>query len=144
MPKTENEFNPSLSGESQSQVKSGRVSPRLSFKEAIEKVRGQIDIACFGPTEKEFANEIIMIIAEIFMLRDDSEVKIGGEQLDAYIVKQVLEQVREDHVQLVIENFNKVEYIVNFKKTYIRTALYNAVFEIEAHYMNLVRHDLGL
>lgn len=77
------------------------------------------------------------------MLYDSAPVKIAGDTLDGYIVKQVFEEIREEHVQLVIENYQRITYIVNYKKSYIRTALYNAVFEIEAHYTNLVNHDLN-
>ncbi len=76
------------------------------------------------------------------MLYDSAPVKIAGDTLDGYIVKQVFKEIREEHVQLVIENYRKITYIVNYKKSYIRTALYNAVFESEAHYTNLVNHDL--
>ena len=143
MPKTQN--NSSLcGGESQCQVKSRQVSPRLSFREAIEKVQLQVQLRCFKPQDKEFVKEIQMNIAEVYMLGDDAPVRIAGDQLDGFIVKQVFEQIREEHVQLVIDNYSKVEYIVNYKKSYIRTALYNAVFEYEAHFTNLVRHDLGI
>lgn len=144
MPKTENNSSSLCGRESQCQVSSRQVSPRLSFKEAVEKAKAQINIECFRLTDQDFAREILMNIAEIFMLWDESPVKIAGEQLDAYVVKQVFEQIREEHVQLVIDNYSKIGYIVNYKKSYIRTALYNAVFEYEAHYTNLVRHDLGI
>lgn len=109
-----------------SQVKSS-----LSFVEAVEKAKQQINLECFEPEEKEMVQEIIFIVAEIYMLRDSSPIKISGEQIDAYIVKQVFEEIREHHVRLVMENFGKIRYIVNFKKAYLRTALYNAVFEYE-------------
>lgn len=145
MPKT-NETNNSFlrDGESQCQVSSRQVPHRLTFKEALEKARAQINIKCFRDMDREFANEIIMNIAEVFMLWDSSPVKVAGEQIDGYIIKQVFEELREEHVQLVIDNYQKIDYIINYKKSYIRTALYNSVFEIEAHYANLVRHDLGI
>lgn len=145
MPKT-NETNNSFlrDEESQCQVPSRQVSHRLTFKEALEKARAQINIKCFSNTDREFANEIIMNIAEVFMIWDASPVKVAGEQIDGYIIKQVFAELKEEHVQLVIDNYRKIDYIVNYKKSYIRTALYNSVFEIEAHYTNLVRHDLGI
>lgn len=78
------------------------------------------------------------------MIWDASPVKVAGEQIDGYIIKQVFAELKEEHVKLVIDNYRKIDYIVNYKKSYIRTALYNSVFEIEAHYTNLVRHDLGI
>lgn len=128
----------------ESQVSSRLVSSRLSYAQALEKAKEQINLDCFRETDKPFASEILANIAEVFMLWDSTPVKIAGVQIDGYILKQIFEQLHEEHVQLVIDNFHKIDYIVNYKKAYIRTALYNSVFEIEAHYDNLVKHDLGL
>lgn len=133
----------SFGNESQRQVSSRQVSSRLSFRQAIEKAKEQINIECFNLPDRAMVQEIISNIAEVYMLYDSAPVKIAGDTLDGYIVKQVFEEIREEHVQLVIENYQRITYIVNYKKSYIRTALYNAVFEIEAHYTNLVNHDLN-
>lgn len=126
----------------ESQVAPRPVSSRLSFKEALAKARTQINIDCFSDADKDFANEIIFNIAEVYMLWDSAPVKIAGEQIDGYIIKQVFEELHEEHVKLVIDNFSKVDYIVNYKKAYIRTALYNSVFEYTAHFDNLVNATL--
>lgn len=136
--------NNSFFSDGESQVKSRLVSSRLSYAQALEKAKGQIDLVYFRETDKPLAAEILANIAEVFMLWDATPVKIAGVQIDGYILKQIFEQLHEEHVQLVIDNFHKIDYIVNYKKAYIRTALYNSVFEIEAHYDNLVKHDLGL
>lgn len=133
----------SFGNESQRQVSSRHVSSRLSFRQAIEKAKEQINIECFNLSDRAMVQEIISNIAEVYMLYDSAPVKIAGDTLDGYIVKQVFEEIREEHVQLVIENYQRITYIVNYKKSYIRTALYNAVFEFEAHYTNLVNHDLN-
>lgn len=145
MQQNQRENNLSFVRESQSQcqVSSCQVSSRLSFKDAIAKAKNQIDINSFRVSDRGMANEIISMIAEIYMLNDSIPIKIAGDMLDAYTVKQVFEEIREDHVQLVIDNYAKITYIVNYKKSYIRTALYNAVFEIESHYTNLVNCDMG-
>ena len=126
----------------ESQVASRPVSSRLSFREALSKARAQINIDCFSEADKDFANEIIFNIAEVYMLWDSSPVKIAGEQIDGYILKQVFEELHEEHVKLVIDNFSRIDYYVNYKKAYIRTALYNSVFEYTAHFENLVNTTL--
>ena len=123
----------------ENQVSSRQVSSRLSFREAVEKVRDQIDVRSFHVTERDLAKEILNNIAEVYLLRDETQIRIAGEMLEAYVVKEVFEQLGAEHVQLVIENFKKVSHIVNYKRGYIRTALYNSVFEIEAHYLNQVK-----
>lgn len=139
-PKENNNSRNSLNTESQ--VASRPVSSRLSFKDALAKARAQINIDCFSEVDKSFANEIIFNIAEVYMLWDSAPVKIAGEQIDGYIIKQVFEELHEEHVKLVISNFSKVDYIVNYKKAYIRTALYNSVFEYTAYFENLVSATL--
>ena len=126
----------------ESPVPSRLVPSRLSFKDALAKARAQINIDCFSEADKSFANEIIFNIAEVYMLWDSAPVKIAGEQIDGYIIKQVFEELHEEHVKLVIDNFSKVDYVVNYKKAYIRTALYNSVFEYTAYFENLVSATL--
>ena len=123
----------------ENQVSSRHVSSRLSFSEAVSKVRDQIDVRSFHVTQRDLAKEILNIIAEVYLLKDEAQIRIAGEMLEAYVVKEVFEQLDAEHVQLVIENFSKVERIVNFKRGYLRTALYNSVFEINAHYLNQVK-----
>ena len=125
-------------------VESSLVSSRLSYAQAVEKAKRQISFDYFREGDRALAEEILKIIAEVFMLWDATPVKIAGLQIDGYILKQIFEQLHEEHLQLVIDNFHRIDYIVNHKKAYIRTALYNSVFEIEAHCENSVKHDLGL
>lgn len=125
-----------------SQVTSGQVRERLSFREATERAHEQIDVRYFG-ADAAFASEIVANIAEVYMLSDDAPVRIGGEQLDGYVLKEVLSQLTEEHVQLVIDNYRAVTYEIKHKKSYIRTALYNSVFELEASVTNRVSRDMA-
>lgn len=124
-------------------VQSRLVGSRLSYKEALDKAAEQVNLECFNESDVSLASEILANMAEVFMLWDNAPVRIAGSQIDGFIIKQVFEQVREEHVQLVIENLKRVETIISYKKSYIRTALYNSVFEIELHYTNRVKHDIG-
>lgn len=115
---------------SQSQVMSG------SFFEVLQDVREQIDIACFVEDDKAQVNEIIMMIAEMYCLPPQADVQIGGQKLPASMVKDVYSILTEDHVREVITKYEKAAYSIKFKKTYIRTALYNEVFEHESGFVN--------
>lgn len=82
-----------------------------------------------------------MIIAEVYLMSPDTPLYISGEKLDGYIVQEVFREITASHAELVIRSFNSAAYLVRNKKLYLRTALYNSVFELEAHYANLVSHD---
>jgi len=58
-------------------------------------------------------------------------------------VQEIYLKINNEHVRLVVSNFNNyvTQHIFN-KKAYMRTALYNVVFEIEAHYVNI--NDMSL
>lgn len=114
-----------------------------SFREAIEYAEGQIEIQCFDKHEVAQAREICAIIAEVMLMRPDVPIKIAGELLDSTLVKQVFKEISAEHVRLVIRNFNGVTGLIRNKRAYLRTALYNSVFELEAHYRNLVNHDFS-
>lgn len=86
--------------------------------------------------------ELCYIIAEIYIINPDSKVAISDETLDAYLVQEIFSELRYQHLELVLENFNSKTELVKNKRAYLRTALYNSVFEYESHYENLVNHDM--
>lgn len=116
--------------QSHSQVMSG------SFFEILQNVREQINIECFVESDRSQVNEIIMMIAEMYCLPSDAAVQIGGQKLPASMVKDVYSLLTEDHIREVVANYEKATYQIKFKKTYIRTALYNEVFEHESRFVN--------
>lgn len=123
------------SGRSQSQVPSG------SFYEVLQAVRDQINIECFFREDWDQVNELFLIIAEMYKLPPLAEVQINGQKLPASLVQEVYLLLTEDHIRRVIQNFEAATYTVKFKKTYIRTALYNVVFEYESGNVNDFRTD---
>ncbi len=116
---------------------------RPSFRDAIRHAEAQIEIQSFDERDLAQAHEICAIMAEISLMRMDIPVRIAGEPLDSTLVKQVFEEITAEHVQLVIRNFNGVTGLIRNKRAYLRTALYNSVFELESHYKNLVNHDFA-
>lgn len=122
-----------LSGKSQ--------SARLSFREAYRRAAAQTEMHACTDSRKGMMIELCYIMAEVYMTDAKSKIAVGGEALDAYLVKEVFEELRYPHLEMVTDNFEgETKYIKN-KRAYLRTALYNSVFELEAHYTNLVRAD---
>ena len=56
-------------------------------------------------------------------------------------MQDVFSKIGNEHIKMVIENFRSIAYRVRAKKTYMRTALYNSVFEYEAYYDNQFRAE---
>ena len=120
-------------------------SLRPSFREAICRAERQVrrdDILHDKAMRPELLRELCMIMAEVYMMDADKPIRISGEWLDGYVVQQVFCEIEREHVEMVAGEFCRVTEDIRNKKAYLRTALYNSVFSIEAHYTNRVNHDL--
>lgn len=125
-----------------SQSESSQVQFRLAemraapFPSVMELVETQIDFDCFAEVDKAQAKEIALIIAEIFKLPPNTAVRIVGNDLPAEMVAEIYEKIEHEHVLQVLENLKKPTYEIKRTKTYIRTALYNSVFELNGRLNN--------
>ena len=119
--------------------KSGRVRPTLG--EAVSRAERQIEQFAFAAHEMARVREICFIMAEVTLLPKETPVRVAGETIDAGLVGEVFAELRHEHVRMVLDNFRGVTARVRNKKAYLRAALYQSVFEVEAHYANLVSHD---
>lgn len=113
--------------------KSSRVG---SFREVLQSVRERIEIQCFDEYDRPQAEEICMIIAEVYKLPPETEVQINGQKLTAELVRDIYDFLEVEHIREVIRNYETAQYEIKFKKTYIRTALYNEVFEHQSRFEN--------
>lgn len=100
-----------------------------SFEATLAEVRKQLEPSGFPSRERAQAEELCLIVAEIYSLPRELTVKIDGRELPCGIVAEVYSRLRAEHVSAVIEKFSELTYRVRYKKTYLRTALYNEVFE---------------
>lgn len=114
----------------------------LPFSKILNLVKNQIELGCFEITEIEMANEIAMIIAETYKLPGNATVRIAGNNLPAEMVSEVYEKLEHEHILHVIENYEKVTYEIKHTKTYLRTALYNSVFELNGKNRNKILTDM--
>jgi len=119
---------------------SGPISGCESVSKMLEQVLVQVEYHCFADLRfgrvDPFYKELCLIIAEVLLLDRGSVVKINGVPIGAHLVQEVFSHIHNDHVRFVYDNFRSVSHHVFNKKAYLRTALYNAVFELEAHYAN--------
>lgn len=114
----------------------GSRSIRPSFYEILNQIKVQVEVYNFPLRQLEGANELCLIITEVMKLKPENEIKIDGTMLSVEMVQEVFSLLKNEHLQFVLDNFEKVNHQINNKKAYLRTALYNSVFEIESHYTN--------
>ncbi len=117
------------------------VPGRRSFREEVTRAAGQVGLEDFGYIDKALAYELCAIMAEVRIMRSSFMVKIGGEALEVGLVKEIFDELTHEHLAMVIENFKACDYPIRNKKAYLRTALYNAVFELDADGWNRVGCD---
>ena len=105
-------------------------SVRPSFDEVLEQVKEQISIDCVPLTTLLQAEELAAIIAEVLRLRPEDKLRVDGVMHPAADVQAVYAKLENEHVLHVIETYNEIPYPIKSPKMYLRTALYNAVFEL--------------
>lgn len=96
----------------------------------LEKEIGEkISISEFSGEEKEKAKLLVKIIAEVMMIDGDRDVNISGIPYKAECVQKNFSEVNEEDIKSVIDNLDRLRSEIRNKKTYLRTAIYNAVNE---------------
>lgn len=100
-----------------------------TFRDTLNRIEKQIDIECFYQNERDLVRELFLIIAEVYRLSPSDRVKVDGQIYPAADVATVFEMLTADHIRQVIEKNNERKYPVKYRKAYLRTLLYNSVFE---------------
>lgn len=110
-----------------------------SLRETLAEVYSQIEIE--GYSDTELAREIALIITEVYKLPPTWDVQIDGQKLPASLVADVYRELTWEHVTAVIANFKKADFEIKYRKSYLRTALYNEVFENYSRVVNALTRD---
>ncbi len=119
--------------QSESQSPSSRVG---CYRQTLRELEVRLPVECLDECDRALGAEIHRIIAEVGMLPPDASVRIDGLQLPAAMVAEVYSELTIEHVRAVIVKFSEIGYRIKFKKTYLRAALYNEVFEHEGGVIN--------
>lgn len=104
-----------------------------TFQRYLVEAEEQLETAAFV-NDRKFPQyrELAKIVAEVYMLPGDLGINIDGRELSVSAVKDIYRNLNLDHITYVIEKFNSLEYEVRNIKTFLRTMLYNSVFEFES------------
>ena len=116
-------------------------SVRPSVMTIFEQVKNQVEFHCFANLRTKWVDplytELCLIISEVIAMNPDTAIKINGSFINTYMVQEIFYQLSNDHLRRVFENFHDVPCRIYNKKAYLRTSLYNAFFELEAHFVNI-------
>lgn len=140
-------------------VRPSRLSRPSIFAE-VEAVKEQVEFYCFARfiTDKDgkprldrngnkmtrtdpIYEEVCLIVAEVNLLNPDGIIKISGSELSTFIVQEVYSRLTFEHVETVVRKFQQVSAPIYNKKAYLRTALYNSVFEAQSNITNQLAQD---
>lgn len=111
----------------------------ISLGDHLRRIKAQIESECFEEEYRAQVAEICLIIAEVFMLPSTAEIQIAGQKLTVSLVCGIYDMLEWRDIVAVMDNTEKATYEIKHKKAYLRTALYNAVFERETREMNELR-----
>ena len=117
------------------------VSP--SFAETLDKVKVQIDYDCFPSGLLPMANELAMIMTDVFRMRPTDRITIDRNLRDVSDVQAAYSTLRHEHIVGVIEKFNEIQYRIKCPRLYLRSMLYAEAFEHESAGANLFSSTSG-
>lgn len=104
-----------------------------AFQRYLVDAEEQLETSAFV-NDRKFPQyrELAKIVAEVYMLSGSLEINIDGRELSCSAVKDIYRNLTADHIRYVVEKFNSLEYEVRNIKSFLRTMLYNSVFELES------------
>ncbi len=118
------------------------VCPVMSFYACLENVKKSIGFDYICNADKPLAHECCLAICEV-LCRRCGVIRIDGEEMPADMVAEIFEHLTYEHLQYVCDRYKLITSEIRRKKQYLRAALYNAYFELEAAVINDVARDNG-
>lgn len=101
----------------------------MKLCEIREEVEKKLNVKEFSGDAKERAKALSLIIAEVLYVDDEADVNISGIPFKAEWVKEVYRMIEHDDLKAVLDHYDQVRRSIKNPKSYLRTALYNAVNE---------------
>ena len=119
---------------------------RPVFRQKQAEIRQKMQPETFAIRDRALAEELCSVIAEIVMLAESGEgtVRIEGTPIPFGLVRDIYEFLTPEHLEHVIARYRRVIIPIRNPKAYLRTALYNAVFELEHSEENEMQSDGGI
>ena len=122
-----------------SESKSSQV---VGFLKVLENVKIQVEAHAFESEDAQMVETLCRNIATVFQLPKGQIITIGGEKKSVEQVQAVFSLLKHENIEHVITNFQEINYRIKNITTYLRTALFNSVFESSAFWENRVNTAL--
>lgn len=122
-----------------SESRSGQV---VEFLKVLEDVKIQVEADAFESEDAEMVETLCRNMATVFQLPKGQLITIGGEKKSAEQVQAIYSLIKHENIEHIITSFQEIKYKVKHITTYLRTALYNSVFESSAFWENRVNTAL--
>lgn len=121
---------------------------RMRFTEAIEVAEDQIGFHEYSRQHAMWGilHDMCRAMAEVYMMSPTARIKVAGEEMEAGMVAEVFREVTQEMAETLAEELRESIAEVKCVKAYLRSALYNKVFEFEACEVRLdeqVKRDMG-
>ena len=106
----------------------------LSFREAITLAEEQVDYRGMDYEDKyrPLVHDMCRAMAEVYMAPEGMEMKVNGEPMTAGMIAEVYRELTDEHVLNLASRLYGGWNCVGHPKAYLRSALYNVVFEFES------------
>ena len=124
---------------SASVISSGK---RPTLREAMSRAAKQIGLDGFMDLRGEYrvegndfllAKTLCLVMAEVYMADPGYVIYACGGQMPAEQVQSVYAELRAEHIECLLRKIQKSRgKAVRYQRPYLRTMLYNVVFEYEA------------
>lgn len=108
-------------------------------------IKEQISYAAFEQNKfyrVELVDELVELMIEIFMMPDDSVVRIGGTKKSVAVIKSRFQKINQLHIEYVLDSMQKNQTNIGNIKAYLLTTLYNSTITMDSYYQAKVNYDL--
>ena len=124
---------PPVSGEVSQNVpeRAAAIPRRVSFREAIGRAEEQVGFCRMEYRDKlrPLVHDMCRVMAEVYMARPSVVMVVAGESMEAGMIAEVFAELTEEHVMHLASRLYEGWELVAHPRAYLRSALYNAVFE---------------
>lgn len=108
-------------------------------------IRRNVSYECFQEgryCQKEEIDELVELIVDVMMMPDTAVLRIAGVDKPVAVVKSRFMKLEHSHIEYVTGCLQRNTTKVGNIKSYLLTALYNAVMTMDNYYRAEVNHDL--
>ena len=129
-------------------ITSSSSRPVLSFGAAYSAMAEQVDLLGMLAVETSLTRcgqmrELVRIAADVYTRRYESQVVVDGDVVTYGYLQEIFKNLTYEHILYVLDRLDHYSQEIRFKKAFIRTTLYNSVFELFNGVNNEVVVDMG-